>query len=561
MLRTCFVASLTLLSLATCVNADDWSRFRGPGGNGVITESANLPDHWSPDANVAWKTPLPGPGASSPIIVDGKVFVTCYSGYGLTQENPGDIEDLKRHLICVDLNSGKILWKNEFPAAQPEDPYTGVGVTAHGYASHTPVSDGQRVYAFFGKSGVYAFDMDGKQLWHADVGKESDPSRWGSSSSPILYGDTVIVTASAESQSIIGLDKATGKEVWRQEASGLDNMWGTPALVKVDDDQTDLVMSVAGEIWGLDPATGKMRWFANTGARHAYASIVHQDNRVYAFTGQGGGSVALDAGGTGDVSESKTVWTGRDNASFGSPVRHEDKLYVIAQKILTVADANTGKRLQRLRLQGAKASGGGRFGSLDYASPIVVGDRLFYLMGSGQMYVFQLGDEVKQVATNEVTDASEKFWGTPAVSDNKLVLRSDQHLYCVTDQGDKVSDEDQNFAKAEPAEAEEPQAGGRGQRRDPMAMFRQLDSNSDGNISAAELEGNRMAERIQSMDKDNDKLVSEDEFRTGLASLFQGSGNRGNRGGGRGQGGGENYDQPPAKPDRPQRPEMVGGEK
>ena len=219
--RYSVLALLTICSLTGY--SEDWQRFRGPAGSGVAIDSESLPTAWSPEANLAWKTPLPGPGASSPIIVDGKAFVTCYSGYGLTQENPGDIENLVRHLVCIDMQTGKKRWQKDVKAALPEDPYSGIGVIAHGYASHTPVSDGKNVYAFFGKSGVHAFDMDGIKLWSAVVGKESDPAKWGSSSSPIVYKNTVIITASAESQAIIGLDKATGKELWRDLAAAKKN--------------------------------------------------------------------------------------------------------------------------------------------------------------------------------------------------------------------------------------------------------------------------------------------------------------------------------------------------
>ena len=186
--------------------------------------------------------------------------------------------------------------------------------------------------------------MDGNQLWQAEVGKESDPTKWGSSSSPIVYNDTVIVTASAESQAIIGLDKKTGKELWRQEAEGLDGMWGTPTLVKIDDDRTDLVMCVAKEMWGLDPNNGKLRWYADaTGAEQAYSSVVLDGKRVFAVTGRGGGSIAIDAGGSGDVSETNTVWSGSETGSFGSPVLHESKLYVVSRGVVTVVDAKPAR--------------------------------------------------------------------------------------------------------------------------------------------------------------------------------------------------------------------------
>lgn len=547
-------AVLTVFALSSLTaDAGDWARFRGPDGSGVARDSESLPATWSPSANLAWKTPLPGPGASSPIVVGGRVFVTCYSGYGLDQQNPGDIENLKRHLVCVDLQTGKQLWQKDVKASLPEDPYSGIGVTAHGYASHTPVSDGKNVYAFFGKSGVHAFGLDGAKLWDAEVGKESDPTKWGSSSSPVVYGNSVIVTASAESQALIGLDKTTGKELWRQEAEGLDGMWGTPTLVKVDNGRIDLVMCVAKELWGLDPDNGKLRWYASaTGAQHAYASVVLDGKRVYAFTGRGGGSIALDAGGSGDVSKTSTVWTGTETTSFASPVRHKAKLYVVANGVVTAVDAKTGDRVQQLRLRGAKRTGG-RFGSLDYPSPVVVGDKMYYLNGSGQMFVFALDDEVEQVAINQVTSDKEVFRGSPAVSNGRMVIRSAKFLYCVADKGETVDSNDTLIARADdtaaatPSRTGGPGGGGGGSRRfDPMSMFNGMDRNKDGKVTMDELEGNRLADRLKTLDKDGDNAISKEEFTKGISTIFS-----------RGGGGGNYGRSKDTRPDRPQRPESV----
>jgi outer membrane protein assembly factor BamB len=556
------------VTTASAARADDgWTRFRGPSGLGVTTSATPLPTAWSADANLAWKTPLPGPGASSPIIVGNAVFVTCYSGYGLSQEDPGSIDNLVRHLVCIDLETGKLRWQADVKAALPEDPYSGIGVTAHGYASHTPVSDGQRVYAFFGKSGVHAFDLDGTPLWQADVGMESDPTRWGSSSSPIVHDGTVIVTASAESQSIIGLDAETGQEVWRQEAAGLDGMWGTPTLISIDDSRTDLVMCVTRELWGLDPTSGRLRWFAKaTDAEHAYASAIFDGTRVFAFTGRGGGSIAVEAGGEGDVTATNTVWNGSDTTAFASAVQHETGIYLVARNILTRVDAETGKRIGQTRLQGARATGG-RFGSLDYPSPIVINDRLYSLNGSGQMFVFDLlAEGPKQIAVNEVAGSGEEFRGTPAVSDGRLVMRSSGHLYCVTDKGETVD----AAAAVVDAETDEPDTGnaggGRGQsgqqagegagRFDPESLFTRIDTDSSGSVSAKELEGNPMADRLMTLDANNDGEVSREEFRSGMANLFRRGGGEGG-GGGRGGPGPGREGRGDSRPERPQRPETA----
>ena len=198
------------LMVGQLVGASDWPRFRGPDGAAVSVET-NLPVTWSDTENLKWKAPLPGPGSSSPILSGERVFVTCYSRYGIDRRNPGKPEDLKRHLLCLNAADGKTIWKRTVDAVLPEDPYQGY-LREHGYASSTPVADGQRVYVFFGKTGVLAFDVEGNPLWRTDLGGESSNRRWGSASSPILYENLVIVNASEEGRSLVALDKMTGKE-------------------------------------------------------------------------------------------------------------------------------------------------------------------------------------------------------------------------------------------------------------------------------------------------------------------------------------------------------------
>jgi outer membrane protein assembly factor BamB len=157
------VAGFALILLAAFLlpgptAAADWPRFRGPNGTGLAADAAATPTTWSPTENLQWKTTLPGPGISCPIVVGPDVFVTCYTGYGLSREDPGDQRDLLRHLVCVDRDSGKIRWDKAIAPYLPEDEFSGLGLPEHGYATHTPVSDGEQVYVFFGKAGALAFD-------------------------------------------------------------------------------------------------------------------------------------------------------------------------------------------------------------------------------------------------------------------------------------------------------------------------------------------------------------------------------------------------------------------
>lgn len=233
--------------------------------------------------------------------------MTCWSGYADSEFEQGKIEDLKRHLVCVSATDGRVLWNQTVKAHQPEDPYTGQ-LGQHGYATHTPVTDGKYVYAFFGKSGVFAYDLEGNQLWNTSVGTESGRQRWGSAASPILFENKLIVNAADESQSIVALDTKTGKELWKAEAGSLMNVYNTPTLVDLPDGGTELVLTVPNEVWALNPDTGKLKWYAETGVSgNMNVSVQSAKGIVYAFGGNmGSGTVAIRAGGDRDVSDSHT---------------------------------------------------------------------------------------------------------------------------------------------------------------------------------------------------------------------------------------------------------------
>jgi hypothetical protein len=170
-----FVRSVLILvagfsCLAPAAGAD-WTRFRGPNGSGVSPDT--VPTTWSESQNVKWKKDLPGPGLSSPIIIGDRVVVTCWTGYAIGNDQ-GSLEDLKRNVVCLDRNTGDVLWNKVEDAVLPEDSYDGM-FAENGYASHTPVTDGDRVYVFYGKTGVLAYDLrDGTRLWQKSVGSNRE---------------------------------------------------------------------------------------------------------------------------------------------------------------------------------------------------------------------------------------------------------------------------------------------------------------------------------------------------------------------------------------------------
>ncbi|HYF37115.1 MAG TPA: PQQ-binding-like beta-propeller repeat protein [Prosthecobacter sp.] len=421
-------AILLFLALPLFLQAGDWPRFLGPTGAAEVVE-AKIPLTWSDTQNVAWKFAMPGPGSSSPIVVGNKVLVSCWSGYG-DKSDADDMSKLQRHLVCLNLADGGEIWDTAVPATAPEDPFQGM-ITEHGYATSTPASDGERIYAFFGKSGAYAFDMDGKQLWHTPLGTESGGRRWGSGGSPILYKDTVIVNATDESRALYALDKKTGKQVWKASGGLLDMAYGTPSIMEANG-RTDLVFALAEEVWGMNPDTGKLRWYAlHQLPGNVSPCLVQDGNVAYLFGGfPTQGSVAVKLGGQDDVTATNVLWSSRTSSYVPTPILHEGHLYVVNDQGFAICmEAKTGKDVYRERVI---ESGGGRGrGKPFYASPVLIGDRLHCVSRKGGVYVIAAKPVYEKLAHNVLDSDSSQFNGTPAVANDRLILRSDWGVYCI----------------------------------------------------------------------------------------------------------------------------------
>jgi len=410
-----FVGSVTVLFLAGA----DWPRFRGPEGAGVAPDS-RPPVEWSDKENLTWKTPLPGAGASSPIVVGDRIFVTCYSGYGLSEDEPGNIEDLTLHVVCASLADGKILWDKATKAKQPEQAYRSY-ITNHGYASATPASDGQAVYVSFGRSGVYAYSLSGEQLWQADIGTRTHD--WGSAVAPILFDNLVIVNACVESGAVLALDKTSGKEVWR--FGGLKESWSTPLVVSLPDGRRDLVVSSRGQVFGLDPATGKKRWECRGVQQYVCPSVMAHGDVAFVTAGIKTHTLAIRAGGEGDVSASRILWESKDGSKVGTPLYHNGHLYWVDQAgIAFCVNAETGKTVYKERLQVRARR------DKVYASPVLADGRLYVVTREDGIVVLAAEPEFKELGRNRLDDKSI-FNATPAIVGNRLVLRSDRFLYCI----------------------------------------------------------------------------------------------------------------------------------
>jgi outer membrane protein assembly factor BamB len=453
-------ATIALFSLSLgSLLASDWPGFRGPRANGVSGD-ANVPAELTAD-NVVWKIKLPGPGASSPITSGDRVFVTCYTGYGTTltkgkgkgdfarggfgkggfgrggfgkgsfgKPDPADLAEqqkLREVILCLDRQTGQVLWTREVAPKLPEMSFTGM-IREHGYATNTPVTDGERVYAFLGKTGVVAFDFAGTQLWQADVGSKFN--HWGTASSPILHGRLVIVNAALESGALVALDKATGKEVWR--TPGIGHTWSSPILVETKTGQPELVLNLPSKVCSYNPETGALNWHCEgitssiEGVGGTYSSPVAQGDVVYVAGGGGGfkgqaTALAIRTGGKGDVSKTHVLWRQKAGTSYNCPLVQGDFLYCIDGTV-TCLRTDTGAVVYKERLYDSRG---------EYVSPVAAGDRIFALTRFDGLHTMAAGGQFEKVAHLPLEGDTSGFNASPALSAGRLYLRSNEYLYCI----------------------------------------------------------------------------------------------------------------------------------
>jgi len=395
----------------------DWPQFRGPTGQGT-SAAKGLPLTWSLKENVVWQVELPGAGTSTPIVIGSRVFVTCYSGFAVPGQPRGNMDDLQLHVVCLDRADGKKLWTKEIAPKLPEQ---GKIREEHGYASSTPAADGERIYCFFGKTGVIAFDHEGRQQWHTEVGV--GVNGWGSAASPVLFGDLVIVNASVESGALVALDKKSGKDMWR--TSGIRESWNTPILVGIEGGKTELVVAIMGKVLGLDPASGEQLWSCATDIGwYMVPSLVAHEGIVYCIGGRTGGGLAVRAGGRGDVTRSHRLWTIKKGSNVTSPIFHEGHLYWMHENlgIAYCAEAKTGKIVYEERVAERE--------NQVYASPVLADGKLYYVSRYGRTYVLAARPEYERLAINDLSSRIT-FNASPAVAGSRLYLRSDRSLYCL----------------------------------------------------------------------------------------------------------------------------------
>ncbi|MBX3451104.1 MAG: PQQ-binding-like beta-propeller repeat protein [Planctomycetaceae bacterium] len=413
-----WMAGLCLIAVSSgWAAAGDWSQFRGPGTAGVSNETT-APVRWTASENLLWKTKLPGPGASCPIVQGKKVFLTCWSGYAVDLENPGPKADLRLHVVAFDRDTGELLWDRSQPASDSEQDIT-PRVHDHGYASPTPCADDSAVYAYFGVSGLHAYSHDGELLWKADCGSKT--AGFGCAASPILFEDLVIQNASIESGSLYAFEKSSGRQVWVDKT--IERAWTTPTLIPLEDGTVELVINHKDRVRGFNPRTGENLWFCSGIDDYVVPCVVGHEGVAYCLGGRQNRALAVRCGGRGDVTETHKLWEVRIGANVTSPVYYDGKLFWASDRgVFCCLNAKTGETLAQQRLP---------TGARLYASVVAVGDKLYVTTRDAGVVVLDAVPEYREVAVNRV-EGDENLWNaSPAVADHRLYFRTNGWLYAI----------------------------------------------------------------------------------------------------------------------------------
>ena len=402
--------------LAGLAWAQNWPQFRGPGASGV-GEARNL----QLDQPV-WKTPIPGLSHASPIVWGGRVFlVTAVSGQANATFRRGlygdgdastDRSVQKWKLLCLDLQTGKLLWERVASQGVPKEKRH----IKSTYASSTPATDGQVVVAYFGSQGIYAFDLEGKPLWKRDLGRldvgayDAPQYEWGTASSPILHQNLVIVQCDQQKGSfLIALDRMTGETVWRTPREELPS-WGTPAVFG-----TELVANGSNFVRGYDAASGKELWRVGGSSKITVPTPI-----------QGGGLTIVASGRRPEApifairSGGQVAWQKQQRGPYmPTPLIYGGLLYVLGNAgIFDCYELMTGDEVYRQRIQHA--------GSGFSASPVAAGGRIYLSGEDGELFVVRAGRKFELLGKKEL---GEPLMATPAVAGGFLILRSEHYAW------------------------------------------------------------------------------------------------------------------------------------
>jgi outer membrane protein assembly factor BamB len=456
--------SVSLSSLAPAAGTDAWPSWRGAAGTGAVA-GAKPPVKWSDTENIKWKAEVPGLGFSTPIVWQDRIYLLTAietaeedpaaksaaaaaptppppppkggdfkggegKGRGGKRGGPGGgfgggMKPTKFHefvVLALDRGTGKTVWRK---TARREVPHEGKHGT-NSFASASPTTDGEHLYAFFGSRGLYCYDLQGNLKWEKDLGNMRTRGTFGEGASPALAGDKLIVSWDHEDGSfVVALDKKTGAEVWRKSRDEISN-WSTPLIVDVDG-KKQAIVAAARRTRSYDVATGEIVWEASGLTENVIPTPVVGHGLVYVMSGFRGNSIqAIKLSSRGDVSETpNVVWSARKSAPYvPSPVLSGDRLYMGKSNdaFLSCLNALTGEvHYQDQRLEGVRGI---------YASPLAANGHVYVVGREGTVMVLKDAPQFEIVATNQLSD---KLDASPVIVGRELYLRGHKFLYCISE--------------------------------------------------------------------------------------------------------------------------------
>lgn len=406
---------------ATPTLAAPWPAWRGPAGDGVTVET-NLPLRWSTNEHVRWKAPLPDRGNSTPVIWGDRVFVT--------QAIP---KERRRALLCFNRRDGSLRWQAGVLHEKDESTHA-----TNPQCAGSPVTDGERVLAWFGSAGLFCFDLEGRELWRRELG----PQRhiWGNGTSPVLHGRLCFLNfGPGEPSFLLAVDKRTGQEVWRVTEPNADDgekkpgrdkplwvgSWATPVITSTGG-REELLLGWPQRLVAFDPATGRELWTCAGLNPLVYTSVLHDPARhiAVAMGGYNGMALAARTGGRGDVTATHRLWhQPRTKQRIGSGVLHDGYIYILNDPgVAECWELETGRLVWEERLSGPGKD------ATSWSSMVRAGDRLYVMNHSGDTFVLRASPKFERLAVNSLGEHTN---ASVAPSDGDLFLRTDRHLWCI----------------------------------------------------------------------------------------------------------------------------------
>jgi outer membrane protein assembly factor BamB len=430
---------LLLIGVSTaiaCHGADNWPQFRGEGSLGVGT-GPTPPSTWSQTENVLWKTPIAGRGWSCPIVWGDRVFLTTVVSEGKVEvakkglyfggERMKPSTDVHHwHVLCLDFNTGKVLWDREVHKGAPE----GTMHIKNSFASETQVTDGERVYSYFGNVGVFCHDMNGELLWSRRLPVQKTRFGWGTASSPVLHqGKLFIQNDNEEKSYLLAINAKTSSDLWKIERDEKSN-WATPFVWK-NEQRTELITCGSKKVRSYD-LDGKLLWEFSGMSNIAIPTPFARDGLLYVSSGYVMDKLrplyAVRPGASGDItlkeeetSNQHIAWSQRLAGPYNpSPLLYGEHLYVLYDRgLLACLDAKTGKPVyEKQRLDQTV----GAF----TASPWAYDGKIFCLSEDGDTIVVQAGPVFKMIGKNSL---DELCMATPAIVRGSVLIRAEGHLY------------------------------------------------------------------------------------------------------------------------------------